>query len=116
MAWKELLQLHGEPKENTTPQPGDEAPDRGSLIQQARRLIGNSADAPAQTDDFGAEQVQVICRDGYVRRSPLQPYRIADDYQRRRIRKALTAVIVLIVIVLLVLMLMKTGLLVFRLR
>ena len=117
MAWEELLRLHDDRKEDASlPLPGGEARDKGSLIGQARQLVGMGSGEPDASAGPDEAQAQVICRDGYVRRSPVQPYRTAEDFARRRARKIVTAVVILIVAVLLIYALMKSGLLVFRLR
>ena len=54
------------------------------------------------------------CADGYVRRSPVQVYMTAEDYSRRRIRKAIIIAVGVCLAILLVMALAKTGLL--RLR
>ena len=116
MAWKELLELH-ETKDELIPQSDSEARDTGSLISQVQRMAGGPRAEDAGTSAApGALPELVCCRDGYLRRTPVQAYRTAEDFQRRRIRKALTAVIILIIAALLLLALMKAGLLVFRMR
>ena len=116
MAWKELLELHGT-KEESLPLSDGEMRDKGSLISQVRGMAGDtrSEDASAAAAS-GALPELVCCRDGYLRRTPVQAYRTAEDFNRRRIRKAVTVVLVLILAALLLLALMKSGLLVFRLR
>ncbi len=115
MAWEELLRLHDKPKEDLALPTDGEARDQGSLIRRARQLVGltGEADTPEEPE---AAQPSVICRDGYVRRSPVQVYRTAEDFKRRRIRKLLTALFIVIIAALLLYALMKAGLLVFRLR
>ena len=117
MAWEELLRLHDAREENALIPVDGEAQEKGSLIQQASALVGQ-AEATESADAAEADALQepVTYPDGYVRRSPVQPYRTAEDYFRRRTRKAVLAVLVLVLAVLLVLALMKTGLLQFRLR
>lgn len=74
---------------------------RRSLVGQARQLCGRagqaldpdqggpavSAGPPCRTPpeaEFRTEQEPVVCADGYVRRSPVQPYRRGDMRGRRR--------------------------------
>ena len=114
MAWKELLQLHDTKPEEQV-QFGDSGEkDRGSLIRQVCEQFGKTvAENAAEDDDM---QGPVRCADGYVRRSPVQPYGTAEDFLRRRIRRIVMIVLGVIFAVLLILALMRSGLLVFRLR
>lgn len=73
---------------------------RRSLVGQARQMYSRAgqildpdqggpvdAGAPHRTPpeaDIRAEQEMVVCADGYVRRSPVQPYRQGDMRGRRR--------------------------------
>ena len=115
MAWKELLQLH-DAQERSGPLPnGGESRDKGSLIRQVGEIFGQTG-GETNAADGGAELPPPVYQDGYVRRSPVQPYQTAADYRRRRVRKAVTALVILIMAVLLVFALMRSGFLVFRLR
>ena len=114
MAWKELLQLH-DTKPEVQAQFGDgEEKDWGSLIRRVCEQFGKTvAENAAEDDDL---QGPVRCADGYIRRSPVQHYRTAEDFMRRRIRKIIMIVIGAVFAVLLIYALMRSGLLVFRLR
>jgi hypothetical protein len=116
MAWEELLRLHDTGKESQALVYDAEAQDKGGLIRQVSELVGTPpADESARTARDAAQDT-VRCQDGYVRRSPVQPYGIAADYTRRRARRIVTAIVILVFAVLLVFALMRSGLLVFRLR
>lgn len=109
MAWKELLQQQ-EGMEPRTADTEGSAP-RGSegMISQ---ICGDAApvsgaDAKAEPD---AAEEQTILPDGYVRRTPVQVYTTAPDFRRRRIRKAIIAVIAVFLLALLLVALLKSGL------
>ena len=114
MSWEELLrQRNG--REGDLPSQ-DEAPrNGGSLIQQAGEMAGQAAAAPLSQEEE-APREPVCLSDGYVRRSPVQPYLTAEDYGRHRVRRALMTVLGLIVAALVLLALIKSGFLVFRFR
>ena len=115
MAWEELLKLHERRDDNLSQTGEQEARDKGSLIQQAAAMIGQSeAEALIGSAEANAFTETVQCADGYERRSPVQIYLTAEDYNRRRIRKAILIVLGVVLAVLLVMALAKTGLL--RLR
>ncbi len=115
MAWEELLRLHDERAGDPSQQDGREKAAGGSLIQLVRRAVGQP-ETPllpeAPEDETGAGPAAF--GDGYVRRSPVQPYQTAADYKRRRVRRIIAAVLVVCFVVLLALALMRAGL--FRLR
>ena len=114
MAWKELLLLHDtQPEEQALLGDGEEK-DREGLIRQICERFGKTIAENTAADAEAQEPMH--CADGYVRRSPVQPYGTAEDFMRRRIRKIVTFVLGAIVVVLLVYALMRAGLLVFRLR
>lgn len=88
---------------------------RRSLVGQARQLCGRagqaldpdqggpavSAGPPCRTPpgaEFRTEQEPVVCADGYVRRSPVQPYRRGDMRGRRRIVLWVLAVILIVLL------------------
>ena len=114
MAWKELLLLHDtQPEKQTVPGEG-EPKDQGSLIRRVCEQFGKTV-----TEDSAADagiQEPVRCADGYVRRSPVQPYGTAEDFMRRRIRRIIMILLGAVFAVLLIYALMRSGLLVFRLR
>lgn len=116
MAWEELLLLHDEQPDDQLLLSDGKAKEKNSLIRQARAQLGQSDEAPDAPAEPDAPEAPQRCADGYVRRSPVQSYRTAEDYTRRRIRKFVTAGIVVILAALLLYALMKSGLLVFRLR
>ena len=114
MAWEDLLKLHEKQEDGLSQALDDEARDKGSLIQQAAAMIGQTEEAAADdAQDDDTEEI-VRCADGYVRRSPVQAYRTAEDYHRRQIRKAVLIAVGAVLAILLVVALTKTGLL--RLR
>ncbi len=117
MAWEDLLRRHSAQKE-TQPQPqNDETWEKGSLIRQVSELVGQSgAESAALPANDGVPQEPLVYADGYERRSPVQIYQTAEDFQQRRIRKVITIIVVAIMALLLVYALMKSGLLIFRLR
>lgn len=115
MAWKELLLLHDtQPEEQ--PLLGDgETKDRDGLIRQVCEQFGQTVAGDPATAETAAQE-PVRCADGYVRRSPVQPYGTAEDFMRRRTRRIVIIALVAVFAVLLVYALMRSGLLVFRLR
>ena len=114
MAWEDLLKLHEKQEDGLSQALDDEARDKGSLIQQAAAMIGQTEEAAADVAQNDDTEEIVRCADGYVRRSPVQVYMTAEDYNRRRIRKAIIIVVGVCLAILLVMALAKTGLL--RLR
>ena len=63
------------------------------LLEQVERMT-----AEEFPDTLPEEQEEVRCADGYVRRSPVQPYHTSAGYRRRLlVRWGLTALAVLIV-------------------
>ncbi len=116
MAWKELLRLHDAQQENQTGAGNETQQNRDSLIGrlcEGYRNPDRAASAPAAEK---AEQEPIRYPDGYVRRSPLQPYTRTEEYRQRRYRRNLLALLCVLFAVLLVYALMQSGLLVFRLR
>ena len=106
MAWKELLEQQNTQRERRTE--ADDAPkDRGGLIALACGGIAQSA------DEADAREC-IRLPDGYLRRSPPQPYLTPPDYARKRMRKVITAAAVLCLAALLVLALLKSGLIRFN--
>ena len=116
MAWEELLLLHDEKPEDQLLLSDGKAKEKGSLIRQVRALVGQTGGENAAAAEPDEPEAPRPCPDGYVRRSPVQAYRTAEDFSRRRIRKIITAVVVVIIAALLLYALMKSGLVVFRLR
>jgi hypothetical protein len=115
MAWEELLKLH-ETQEDGLPLTGiGETRENVSLIRKVGVLYGQTVTehAPLEEDDDTYHE-PVHCADGYVRRSPVQPYLTAEDFNRRRVRKIVTVVVGVCFVALLVLALVRAGL--FRLR
>ena len=115
MAWKELLLLHDtQPEEQ--PRLGDgETKDRAGLIRQVCAQFGQTVDGDPATAETAAQE-PVRCADGYVRRSPVQPSGTAEDFTRRRTRRIVMIALAAVFAVLLIYALMRSGLLVFRLR
>ena len=114
MAWEELLKLHEKQEDGLSQALDDEARDKGSLIRQAAAMIGQTEAEAAGPAEDGEGEGPVTYADGYLRRSPEQVYMTAEDYDRRRIRKAILIAAAAVLAVLLVLALTRTGLL--RLR
>ena len=114
MPWEDLLKQHASQEEGLSQVLVDEARDKGSLIQQAAAMIGQTEIEAVSEGEDGDPEEPMRCADGYVRRSPVQVYLTAEDYDRRRIRKAIIIAVGAVLVVLLVLALTKTGLL--RLR
>ena len=115
MAWEELLKLHEKQEDGLAQASDDEARDKGSLIRQAAAMIGmTETETAVPTEEESEPEEPLRYADGYVRRSPVQVYLTAEDYDRRRIRKAILIAVGAVLALLLVLALAKTGLL--RLR
>ncbi len=112
MAWEELLKLHDARGETLLPTEDDGNGDKGSLIGRVRALAGQTGGAEAAPD--GEEAAPVFCADGYLRRSPVQAYRTAEGYERRRIRKLVLALLGVCAVAALGYALMRAGLLRFR--
>ena len=110
MAWEELLEQQ-QTNSAVQPQPEpDAAWSRGSLLKQVCALLGPAAAADAARKNLDAPAERAVCADGYVRRSPVQPYRVAEDYHKRRVRKAVTVAVGICTAVLLVIALVRAGL------
>ena len=107
MPWEELLKLHDSGENQTVPEREDLS-EPGSLIRQVAGLTGQTGAAGAGTE--GKETGPVYCADGYLRLSPVQAYRTAADFRRRRVRRLVGLVLVLALAALLVLALLKIGL------
>jgi hypothetical protein len=110
MAWEELLKTQGPREDGATAPAQTETRVRESLIRQAAAMAGQNVGedpAPAENADDG----ETICRDGYVRRSPVQVYGTAADYNARRIRRLVTIVGGIVLVALVVLALVRSGLL-----
>ena len=116
MAWEELLRLHDTQKESRPLPESETVRENGSLIRQVCDLFGRSAPVPPSQTEADAVQVPPRCADGYLRRSPVQPYGVAEDFGRRRIRRIVMIVVGAIFVGLLIYALMRAGLLIFRLR
>ncbi len=116
MAWEELLRQHGR-SETAGPDAAADAGQRGGgLIRRAGELIGQTEAETADDRPDGWEddaEIQ-LCADGYVRKSPVQAYCTAEDYNRRRIRKAILITVGVCFAALLAYALMRAGLLRFR--
>ena len=108
MPWEELLKKHDR-RENDLPVVSEDRRNTGSLIQQAAMSIGQAVPA-AGTEEPG-EREPVRCGDGYFRRSPVQEYKTAADYKKRKIRRIIGGFLLLILVVLLALALVRAGLL-----
>jgi hypothetical protein len=92
MAWEELLKTRESREEDSPAAAREELRDRESLIRQAAAMIGQGGEEVPAPEENGEPGEAVCCRDGYVRRSPVQRYGTAADYHARRIRRALMIV------------------------
>ena len=108
MPWEELLKQQTGREPGRTEQNGAAPQERETLIRQICDNMGGTDGKTAPKSD--AEEAPVPLSDGYVRRTPVQKYKTAPDYKRRRIGRAVQAVIVLILFALLVLALFKSDL------
>ena len=112
MPWKELLKTQERREESASAADRTEVRVQESLIRQAAAMIGQTGEAdPATPAEAGEAGEGVCCRDGYVRRSPVQPYGTAPDYYARRIRRAVMIVVGIFLAALLVVALLRAGLL-----
>ncbi len=109
MPWEELLKLHETGEDKLDPVKEDRF-DTGSLIRQVAALTGHAGPGPAVGMPRLEAGEPVYCADGYLRRSPVQPYFTAADFRRRRVRKIITAVLLLCLAALLVVVLLRSGL------
>lgn len=112
MAWEELLRLHDTREDDARLSEDGEARDARSLIRRVSEQAGQPNGTESATED-GGEGV-VLCADGYVRRSPVQPYRTAEGYERRRIRRIVLTVLGLCLAALLIYALMRARIFRFR--
>ena len=107
MAWEELLkQKEGGPR----PSESEGAASRGrdGLIAH---ICGDTVQAESGAPSRSlADETNMLLPDGYMRRTPVQEYRISQEFKRKRIRRAVLAVVVLGLVVLLVLAILKSGL------
>jgi hypothetical protein len=109
MALEELLRQKGLGEEQAAVRA--ETRDRGSLIRQAGEAFSLREEDFSLPEGGAEPEESVICADGYVRRSPAQPYVVPADYQKRRIRKAVTVAVVVCLAALALAALMKADLL-----
>lgn len=89
MTLEELLRKPQEQPEEAPPPPPEEHPaEKRSLIAQLSEAAGYhpEEEASGQTESGAAPAVR--CADGYVRLSPVQPYRTMPGYRQRLVRKA----------------------------
>ena len=113
--WQELLQQHGTSEARPSLPEDGGAPGRSSLMQQVRELVGQTGEAASPETESAVRTEQRVCYpDGYVRRSPVQPYVTPEDYRRRTIRKCVMIAVALAFAVLLVSALLKSKLLSFK--
>ena len=111
MPWEELLKTQEHREENAAAA-RTEVRAQESLIRQAAAMIGQAEEAdPVPVAEAGEAGEGVCCRDGYMRRSPVQPYGTAPDYYARRIRRAVMIVVGIFLAALLVVALLRAGLL-----
>ena len=94
MAWEDLLRSHSRREDGFSPASGADQRSEGSLIRQIAAMVGMTAAAEEAEEPAPAEPEEPeIYADGYVRRSPMQPYQTAADYRIRMIRKAVGIVL-----------------------
>ncbi len=109
MAWEELLQQ----KEGRVPREAEReaaAPRASeSLILWICDDMPETARAETKADADDDEDPAMLA-DGYVRRTPVQVYKTAPGFHRKRVRNVIIAVVALFLIVLLVIALYKSGL------
>ena len=111
MAWEELLkQKEGEPRPSEPEGAASRGRD-GLIAQICGETVPAESGAPAKSS---ADEAHMRLPDGYVRRTPVQEYRVSQEYKRKRIRRAVLAVVVLGLLVLLVLAVLKSGLIKLR--
>ena len=108
MPWEELLKQQTGRESGRTEQDSAAPQERETLIRQICDNMGVTDRETAPKTD--AEESPAPLSDGYVRRTPVQKYATAPDYNRRRVGRAVQAVIVLIVLALLILALFKSDL------
>ena len=108
MAWEELLKQQSGTGPRKTEQDGGTPPERETLIRQICGEMGGAEHKAAPKND--PEETPAPLADGYVRRTPVQTYKTAPDYNKRRIGRAVQVLIVLVAFGLLVLALFKSGL------
>ena len=115
MSLEELLRQQEDGRESA-PLPQDGKPRGGdSLLREAEAMAGKAAALPpAERDESEREPVRLP--DGYVRRSPVQVYQTAEDYGRRRARRAGLIALGVVVAALVLAALVKSGFVVFRFR
>ncbi len=114
MSLEELLKQQENGRE-IAPPPRDGKPRGGdSLLRQAEEMAGQAAAPPAERDEADREPLRLP--DGYVRRSPVQVYQTAEDYGRRRARRAGLIALGVVVAALVLAALVKSGFVVFRFR
>ena len=108
MAWEEL-QIEQQTQTAVQPQPEPGAAwSRGGLLEQVCALLGPAAAADAARKNLDAPAERAVCADGYVRRSPVQPYFTPEDFGRRRTRKIVLIIVGVVFVVLLVTALVRS--------
>jgi hypothetical protein len=113
--WQDILKQDRRAEEAPSLPTGAETSGRSSLMQQIRELVGQTgAPVPTEAEDAIRTEERTCCPDGYVRRSPVQPYVTPPDYRRRMIRKCILFAVLAAFAVLLVIALLKSKLLSFR--
>ena len=108
MAWEELLKQQTGGETRKTERDGRTSPERETLIREICGNMGVTDCENAPKND--AEEAPAPLSDGYVRRTPVQKYMTAPDLYKRRVGRAVQALIVLVLLALLVFALFKSGL------
>lgn len=110
MALEELLRQQDQTPADRASEVRTETKGRETLIRRVDRMMGMTVEGASLPEDTGGEEPP-RCGDGYIRRSPVQPYRVAEDYHMRLVRKAVLIVVGAFLAVLLVIALIRAGLL-----
>lgn len=102
-----------------------------SLTRQASRMAGLGEDLLSQgaeqavrwwtgredglwedgLDPLGQPSEPVVCADGYVRRTPVQPYRTPVGYHRRRLRRKIRMAVLAVLLAAVIAAIVRSGLL-----
>ncbi len=82
-----------------------------SLVNQVSRLAGHAAKAgPAASESRPEPTSSPPAPDGYQRRSPVQPLRVAPDYHRRQVMRIIAAAATVVAICVGIYLLNRLGL------
>lgn len=76
-------------------------PARMSLVERVGKLACSTSARPLEETGQGEDEPSQVCDDGYVRRSPVQPYRVSPNRRKRMWRYAVALLLVMVAAVLL---------------